>query len=34
MHESGESAGTIATTLWVSRATVYRVVAEDITADR
>jgi DNA invertase Pin-like site-specific DNA recombinase len=29
MHASGESAGTIATTLGVSRATVYRVLAED-----
>jgi DNA invertase Pin-like site-specific DNA recombinase len=28
MHASGESASTIATTLGVSRATVYRVVAE------
>lgn len=28
MHVSGESAGTIATTLGVSRATVYRVLAE------
>jgi DNA invertase Pin-like site-specific DNA recombinase len=28
MHASGESAGTIATTLGVSRATVYRVLAE------
>jgi DNA invertase Pin-like site-specific DNA recombinase len=28
MHTSGESAGTIATTLGVSRATVYRVLAE------
>jgi DNA invertase Pin-like site-specific DNA recombinase len=28
MHESGESATTIATTLGVSRATVYRVLAE------
>jgi predicted transcriptional regulator len=27
MHASGESAGTIATTLGVSRATVYRVLA-------
>src|SRR5271168_3705255 len=29
MHASGESAGTIAATLGVSRATVYRVLAED-----
>jgi len=29
MHASGESARTIAATLGVSRATVYRVVAED-----
>ena len=28
MHASGESAGTIASTLGVSRATVYRVLAE------
>ena len=28
MHASGESVGTIATTLGVSRATVYRVLAE------
>jgi DNA invertase Pin-like site-specific DNA recombinase len=28
MHTSGESASTIATTLGVSRATVYRVLAE------
>jgi DNA invertase Pin-like site-specific DNA recombinase len=28
MHASGESAGTIAATLGVSRATVYRVLAE------
>ena len=28
MHASGESAGTIATTLGVRRATVYRVLAE------
>jgi DNA invertase Pin-like site-specific DNA recombinase len=28
MHASGESANTIATALGVSRATVYRVVAE------
>ncbi|WP_369807372.1 helix-turn-helix domain-containing protein [Mycobacterium sp. 852002-51057_SCH5723018] len=28
MHASGESADTIAATLGVSRATVYRVVAE------
>jgi hypothetical protein len=28
MHDSGESAGTIAATLGVSRATVYRVLAE------
>src|SRR4051812_17668647 len=31
MHASGESAGTIAETLGVSRATVYRVLAEQIT---
>src|ERR1700748_1040617 len=30
MHASGESAGTIAATLGVSRATVYRVLAEQI----
>jgi DNA invertase Pin-like site-specific DNA recombinase len=29
MHASGESANTIASTLGVSRATVYRVLAED-----
>jgi DNA invertase Pin-like site-specific DNA recombinase len=29
MHASGESANTIAKTLGVSRATVYRVLAED-----
>src|SRR3954468_10005822 len=29
MHDGGESASTIATTLGVSRATVYRVLAED-----
>jgi DNA invertase Pin-like site-specific DNA recombinase len=29
MHASGESATTIASTLGVSRATVYRVLAED-----
>jgi DNA invertase Pin-like site-specific DNA recombinase len=29
MHDSGESATTIASTLGVSRATVYRVLAED-----
>jgi predicted transcriptional regulator len=29
MHGSGESAGTIASTLGVSRATVYRVLAEE-----
>jgi DNA invertase Pin-like site-specific DNA recombinase len=29
MHTSGESASTIASTLGVSRATVYRVLAED-----
>ena len=29
MHDSGESASTIATTLNVSRATVYRVLSED-----
>jgi DNA invertase Pin-like site-specific DNA recombinase len=29
MHASGESANTIAATLGVSRATVYRVLAED-----
>jgi DNA invertase Pin-like site-specific DNA recombinase len=29
MHSSGESANTIASTLGVSRATVYRVLAED-----
>jgi DNA invertase Pin-like site-specific DNA recombinase len=29
MHASGESASTIAATLGVSRATVYRVLAED-----
>jgi DNA invertase Pin-like site-specific DNA recombinase len=29
MHASGESASTIATTLGVSRATVYRVLAEE-----
>jgi len=28
MHASGESAGTIAATLGVSRATVYRVLAD------
>jgi len=28
MHASGESAGTIAATLGASRATVYRVLAE------
>jgi transposase len=28
MHASGDSASTIATTLGVSRATVYRVLAE------
>jgi len=31
MHANGESASTIATTLGVSRATVYRVLAEQIT---
>jgi hypothetical protein len=30
MHASGESAGTIAATLGVSRATGYRVLAEEI----
>jgi len=30
MHDSGESATTIATTLGVSRATVYRVLSEDV----
>jgi DNA invertase Pin-like site-specific DNA recombinase len=30
MHASGESAGTIAATLGVSRATVYRVLAENV----
>jgi DNA invertase Pin-like site-specific DNA recombinase len=30
MHASGESAGTIATTLGVSRATVYRVLADQV----
>jgi DNA invertase Pin-like site-specific DNA recombinase len=34
MHVSGESAGTIAATLGVSRATVYRVLAEDTTEER
>ena len=34
MHASGESAGTIAATLGVSRATVYRVLAEQITEER
>jgi DNA invertase Pin-like site-specific DNA recombinase len=29
MHGSGESASTIASTLGVSRATVYRVLAEE-----
>jgi hypothetical protein len=29
MHANGESASTIASTLGVSRATVYRVLAED-----
>jgi len=29
MHASGESASTIAATLGVSRATVYRVIADD-----
>jgi DNA invertase Pin-like site-specific DNA recombinase len=29
MHTNGESANTIASTLGVSRATVYRVLAED-----
>jgi DNA invertase Pin-like site-specific DNA recombinase len=29
MHANGEPAGTIAQTLGVSRATVYRVLAED-----
>jgi DNA invertase Pin-like site-specific DNA recombinase len=29
MHASGESANTIAATLGVSRATVYRVLADD-----
>ena len=29
MHASGESANTIAATLGVSRATVYRVLAEE-----
>jgi DNA invertase Pin-like site-specific DNA recombinase len=29
MHESGESASTIAATLGVSRATVYRVFSEN-----
>lgn len=30
MHDSGESATTIATALGVSRATVYRVLSEDV----
>jgi DNA invertase Pin-like site-specific DNA recombinase len=30
MHASGESASTIAATLNVSRATVYRVLAENV----
>jgi DNA invertase Pin-like site-specific DNA recombinase len=30
MHASGDSASTIATTLGVSRATVYRVLADQI----
>jgi DNA invertase Pin-like site-specific DNA recombinase len=30
MHSSGDSAGTIAATLRVSRATVYRVLAENV----
>ena len=34
MHVSGESAGTIAATLGVSRATVYRVLAENTTEER
>jgi DNA invertase Pin-like site-specific DNA recombinase len=29
MHASGESASTIASTLGISRATVYRVLAEE-----
>jgi DNA invertase Pin-like site-specific DNA recombinase len=29
MHASGESANTIASTLGISRATVYRVLAEE-----
>jgi DNA invertase Pin-like site-specific DNA recombinase len=29
MHENGESASTIATALGISRATVYRVLADD-----
>jgi len=29
MHASGESAAIIAATLWVSRATVYRVLADE-----
>jgi DNA invertase Pin-like site-specific DNA recombinase len=33
MHASGESAGTIAATLGVSRATVYRALAEDTTEE-
>ena len=33
MHASGESANTIASTLGVSRATVYRVLAEDLHHD-
>ena len=32
MHASGESASTIANTLGVSRATVYRVLAEQLDA--
>jgi DNA invertase Pin-like site-specific DNA recombinase len=34
MHASGESAGTIAATLGVSRATVYRVLVEDTSEGR
>ena len=30
MHDSGEAATTIATTLGVSRATVYRVLGDDV----
>lgn len=34
MHASGESAGTIAATLGVSRATVYRALAEQVIQER